>query len=210
MALTIYVNTGTSDVALTDSSGEFTEIDVDADSLIFSNGSNTVADGEPIPSESALNSAGILLDGTEQIVPHYFLADNSAGILKEIFNAGNQNKRYTFAFDWDDVSGVASEPVLEIWDDDDLDSIDNISLGAGTASSSWWRGVVTTGALPGADWVGQRLAGSSASNYLLLNDGDGPITGPDTLYCNLKVIAPASQISAGSNECIIAIKYSST
>jgi hypothetical protein len=98
---------------------------------------------------------------------------------------------------------------LEIWDNEDLDSIDSVSLGNSVASSSWWRGVVTTGALPGADWVGQRLAGSSESHYLLLNDGDGPITGPDTLYCNIKISVSSTQLSAGSNECIIAIKYAS-
>jgi len=38
-------------------------------------------------------------------------------------------------------------------------SADNISLGEGTPSNSWFRGIVTTDALPGEDWVGSRLAG---------------------------------------------------
>lgn len=205
MALIIYANTGTQDTALGTPGVEFTAIDLDNDFLLFSAGSAVVADGQIIPSETQLNSAGILLTGVEQIVPHYFLADNSAGILKEIHNMGSGNYRYVLAFDFDDET--ASIPVLEIWDNDDLDSYLNVSLGAGTPSSSFWRGICTTDALPGVSWVGSRLAGSSAGNYLEL--ATAPLIGADTLYCQLKIVFPSTQVLAGSNENVIAIKYAS-
>ena len=56
--LKIYVNTGTVDDALGEAGVEFTEVSVDNDYLVFSNGSDTVIDGAAIPSASALNQAG--------------------------------------------------------------------------------------------------------------------------------------------------------
>ncbi|MGD2072069.1 MAG: hypothetical protein PVG65_01080 [Candidatus Thorarchaeota archaeon] len=206
-SLTIYANTGTSDVEVGDSNADFTEIDVDNDELIFSAGSDSVADGEPIPSDTQLNQAGLLLvtPRAEQTYDKYFLSDNSAGILKEIHNMGAGNYRYVLAFSFD--GATASEPVLEVWDDSDLDSINNVSLGAGTPSNSWFRGITTTGALPGASWTGSRLAGSSDGHFLYLNDENGALSGADILYCQLKVVIPASQTDAGANTPVIAIKY---
>ena len=154
--LNIYVNTGTQDSALGTSGAEFTEIDVDNDTIIISGGSDTVKDGEPIPSDTQLNQAGLLLvtPRVEQTYDKYFLEDFDANLLKQIHNMGAGNYRYVMAFDFDDET--VSEPVLELWDDSDLDSIDSIPLGAGVASSSWVRGKTTTDALPGASWVGSR------------------------------------------------------
>lgn len=207
MGLTIYANTGTQDSELGASGVEFTEISPTNDELIFSAGSDVVKDGEPIPTQAQLISAGVVLTGAEQVVPEYFLQDVSEVELKEIFNMGNQNKRYVLAFDFD--ASTASEPVLEIWDDTDMDSIDDTTLGAGTASLSWWRGITTTDALPGADWVGSRLAGSSSGNFLFLNNENGALTGADTLYCQLKIVIPATASAGGSANPIIAIKWTS-
>jgi len=207
-ALTIYANTGTSDVELGATGAEFTEIDVDNDDLIFSAGSDSVKDGEPIPSITQLNSAGVLLTGVEQTVDKYFLADSSANLLKQIHNMGEGNYRYVMACDFD--GATASEPVFEIWDNVDMDSIDNVSLGSGTASSSWFRGITTTDALPGASWTGSRIAGSSDGNFLWLNNLNGALSGADTLYFQLKIVIPASQQSAGAETPIFAIKYSTT
>lgn len=205
MALDIYVNTGTSDVALGASGAEFVEVDTTNDYLIFSDGNDTVKDGEPIPSSSQLNSAAPVLTGVEQTIDSYFLADNSAGILKQIDNMGAGNYRYVMAFDFD--AATVSEPTLEVWDDSDLDSIDSVSLGSGTASSSWFRGVTTTDSLPGAGWTGSRLAGSSDGNFLWLNNQNGALTGADTLYCQIRVTIPASQVDGGAEAPVIAIKY---
>jgi len=206
-SLVISVNHDTQDEVYGASGVEWEDINISNDSLIFTNGSTAVADGEPIPSESELNSAGVLLTGTEQVVPKYFLADISDDELKEIFNMGNQNKRYVMAFDFD--GATASEPVLELWDDSDLDSIANVSLGEGVASSSWWRGITTTDALPGADWVGNRLAGSSTGHFLWLNDESGALSGADTLYCNLKIVIPSTATVAGNEQPVLVCKFTS-
>lgn len=207
MGLSVYLNTGTQDTELGTSGVEFTEFSEGNDKLIFSAGSNVVADGEGIPSQSDLIQAGVELSGAEQIVSKYFLEDISAVELKEIDNMGNQDKRYVMAFDFD--ATTASEPVLELWDDSDLDSITDTTLGAGVASSSWWRGVVTTDGTPGNNWTGTRLAGSGSGYYLQLNDGNGALSGADTLYCNLKIVIPASATSGGSASPVFVVKWTS-
>ena len=203
--LDIYVNTGTSDNPLNFLGTEFTEIDSVNDELIFSAGSLSVADGQPIPSVTQLNQAGILLTGIETTISKYFLADSSVNLLKQIHNMGAGNKRYVMAFDFD--AGTASEPVLEIWDDSDMDSILLPSLGTGTPSSSWFRGICTTDALPGVGWTGQRLAGSGDGYFMWLNNEKGALPGADTLYCQVKIVVPSTQATAGVNSPIIAIKY---
>jgi hypothetical protein len=203
--LDIYVNTSTSDNSLLTSGVNFTEIDVDNDKIIFTGGSDSVADGQPSPSNTQLNQAGILLTGSEIVISKYFLNDFSANELKQIHNMGEANKRYVFCFDFD--GSTASEPVLELWDDTDMDSIALACLGAGTPSSSWVRGITTTNSLPGDGWTGSRLAGSSNGYFLWLNDEGGPLTVAETLYCQMKMIIPASQVDAGANAPIIAIKY---
>lgn len=204
-ACTVYVNNGVQDDPLGTSGATFTEVDLDNDELILSAGSNVIKDGEVIAGDSSLTQAGVLLTGVEQTIDKYLLSDASAGIYKEIVNMGADNKRYVLAFDFDDET--ASEPVLELWDDTNLDSIDFTSLGAGIASASWWRGITTTSALPGVAWTGSRLAGSSDGNFLWLNNQNGPLTTADTLYCQLKVVIPSTQQDAGNESPLIVIKY---
>lgn len=207
MALTIYANTGTQDTELGSSGVDFTEISPSNDELIFSSGSDVVKDGEPIPSQAQLISAGVVLTGAEQIVSKYFLQDNSSAILREIFNMGNQNKRYVLAFDFDAIT--ASEPILELWDNTDMDTIDDVTLGEGTASLSWWRGITTTAGLPGTDWVGNRLAGSGSGYFLYLNNEAGALASPKTLYCQLKIVVPAIANAGGSANPILVVKWTS-
>ena len=88
MSLTIHINHSSEDSPLNTSGVDWIEVDPDNDTLIMSNGSDTVKDGEASPGESALNSAGVVLDGTEQTYAHYFLNDASAVLLKEIFLMG--------------------------------------------------------------------------------------------------------------------------
>jgi len=204
-ALTIYVNTGTQDTEVNTSGSEWTLVDVDNDELIFSAGSSSVADGEAIPSETQLNQAGTLLTGAEITVAHYFLSDNDAGILKEIHNMGEGNYRYVVGCSFD--GSTASEPVLEVWDDTDLDSTDLVCLGEGTPSSSWFRGITTTDSAPGASWTGSRLAGSSDGYFLWLNDENGALSGADVLYCQMKIVIPSTQQDAGAETPVIAIKF---
>jgi hypothetical protein len=201
--LTVVINTGTVDVVYP--TADWIAMVLASDSIIFSNGSDVVADGQPIPSDSALNQAGIVISIVDLVVPHYFLADISEDLLKEIHLAGNQNKRYVFGFNFD--GPTASEPVLELWDDATYSTVNLDSLGAGDPESSWWRGIVTTNGAPGSNWVGSKLAGASETHFLLLNGGNGALTGAATLYCNLKVIVPANYTSAGADKPVFAIKY---
>jgi len=205
--LTIYANVGTSDNPLNLSGADWIEIDVDNDELIFSGGSDTVADGKAIPSDTQLNQAGLLLlqPRVEQTYDKYFLADSNANLLREIHNMGSGNYRYVMACSFD--GETASEPVLELWDDTDLDSVDATSLGSGTPSSSWFRGVATTDGLPGAGWTGSRLAGSSDGHFLWLNNENGALSGADVLYFQLKIVIPSTETDGGAEVPVFAIKY---
>jgi hypothetical protein len=206
--LSIYVNNDTQDQPLNTSGISWTLVDINNDYLIFSNGSDVVADGESIPTDTELNQAGVIISATEEvIVPKYFLADANAVVLKEIHNAGNQNKRYVFAFYFD--GATASEPVLELWDDEDMDTVDAYSLGNGTPANSWWKGVVTTDGLPGADWAGSALAGATDTHFLKLNNNNGALTTAKTLYCNLKIVIPAGATQGGAEVPILVVKWTS-
>jgi len=205
--LTIAINHSTTDSEYGTTGVDWVDLELANDYLIFSGGSNVVKDGEPVPSQSDLNQAGVVLDGTEQVIDLYLLADNSASELKEVFMMGNQDKRYVMAFDFD--GETASEPILELWDNSSMNSINNISLGAGVPTSSWWKGVVTTDGLPGADWTGTRLAGSTNGHFLWLNNQAGALLSAKTLYCNLKIVIPASALTAGAETPVLVVKYTS-
>ncbi len=204
-ALVIAVNNSATDSPYGTSGVDWTIIDVSLDYLIFSAGSATVADGQALPSSSDLNQAGTVIIGTDVDVAVYLLADNSANQLKEIDLAGNQNKRYVFAFSFDGATG--SEPVLEVWDDSDMDSNDNYSLGAGVASSSWVRGITTTDGLPGVSWSGSRLAGSASGNFLWLNNENGALSGAAVLYCQLRIVVPANFPYSAAETPVFVCKY---
>lgn len=215
MSLTVYVNNDTQDEPLNTSGVDWTELDPDNDYLIFSNGSDTVKDGEGIPSSDDLTQAGVVITTSKVIVPLYLLADIGASEIKEIHLAGDGENsgrnRYVFAFSFD--AATASEPVLEVWDDEDMDSIDNYSLGEGTPTNSWIYGITTTDATPGASWtgdtpaVGSRLAGSSAGHFLYLNNGNGALSGAGVLYCQLKIVIPANFENPGNEQPVFVVKY---
>jgi hypothetical protein len=202
----VYVNTNTIDSPL--GVGEFVQLDTDLDYLILlTNGSTSVADGQPIPSTTALNQAGLVLTGVEQTCTKYFLADDSANLLKQIDNMGAGNKRYVIAFDFTEVGGTASEPTLEAWDDLSLLTADDVVLGEGTPTSSWIAVICTTDANPGVGWSGIRLAGDTSNHFLLLNSGNGALTGAKTLYCQMKTILPATEVNGGNEQPILVVKY---
>ena len=203
--LSIHANVDTQDQVLGASGVDWVEISPDNDEIILTKGNLIVADGQPIPSSFERSKAGIILDGTNQTVEVYLLADLSANLLKEIHNMGNQDKRYVLAFDFDGIT--TSEPVLEAWDNINMNSINNTSLGGGTPSSSWLKGIVTTDSLPGANWTGTRLAGSGAGNFLYLNSGNGALSGAKTLYCNLKLDIPSTQTASGAEVPVLVVKY---
>ena len=120
---------------------------------------------------------------------------------------GNLDKRYVLAFDFN--AGTASEPVLEVWDDTNLNTSTGTILGGGTPSSSFIRGITTTAGLPGAGWItgATRMAGSSDGNFLFLNDQNGFLTGASTLYANIAVVIPASQTTGFSANPVFVVKW---
>lgn len=205
MALTIHVNTGTADLELNSSGAEFTEFSEGNDQIIFTDGSDVVQDGQPLPSQNELIQAGIQLTGSEVIVSLYILADLSANEQKEIHLMGNQDTRYVLAFDFD--AATASEPVLEFWDDINLNTITSTVLGSGTPTQSMMKGITTTSASAGTNWTGKSLAGSSSNHFLFLNDENGALTGADTLYCQLKMIIPAAQTVGFSANPVAVVKW---
>lgn len=207
MALNIYVNHSSTDSPLNTSGVDWVLVDSDNDRIIISDGSDTVDDGEPSPGESALTSAGLVYTGAEQTYDRYFLDDVGSNELKEIFLMGSGNYRYVLAFDFD--AETASEPVLEAWDDATMQTIDSVVLGSGVATASWIRGITTTDALPGVSWTGSRLAGSADGHFLNLNDGNGALSVADTLYCQLKLVVPSTQISGVATTPILVVKWTS-
>jgi hypothetical protein len=203
-AIVVWLNTDTTDSPI--GTGDWTQMDTTNDVIIPTRGSAAVADGQPIPTSSQVDSAAALIDPDDDvIVSKYLLADLSANLLKEIHNAGNQNKRYVFGFAFD--GATATEPVLELWDNTNMDTTDGASLGAGTPTNSWFHGVVTTDALPGSDWVGSPLAGSNAGNYLSLNNNNGALSTAKNLYCNLKIVIPAGATAQGSENPVGVVKW---
>ena len=120
---------------------------------------------------------------------------------------GNLYKKYILGFSFD--GATASEPVLEVWDDSNLNTINNTMLGSGTLSASFIRGVTTTNASSGANWIttGTRMAGSSDGNFLNLNNLGGFLAGATVLYAQLAVVVPASQTTGFSANPIFVVKW---
>lgn len=203
--LEIFVNNTNLDESYGTSGVLYTQIALGSDFLIFTNGSVVVADGQPIPSSFQLSSAGVLLNGSQQTIPHYLLADVGSNLLREIFLMGPGNYQHVMAFVFS--GGTTSEPILEAWDDSTLSTINDVSLGAGTPSNSWFHGVQTTSGLPGVNWSGLPLAGSADGNYLQLNAGNGPLLSAGVLYCNLKVVVPSTQLTGGTEQPVLTVKF---
>lgn len=196
MGLSVWINVSAIDSPLGTSGVEWIEFSEGNDLLIFTKGSTAIDEGQPTPSQQDLISAGVILTGSEIIVDKYFLLDASASALREIQLMGNQNTRYVMAFDFD--AATSSEPTFEVYDDDNLNTIASVLLGENTPTQSMVRGITTTGALPGTNWTGSRLAGSASGHFLLLNDNNGALTIADTLYANLKIVVPAATTSGFS------------
>lgn len=207
MALKVYVNADSTDSPYGTSGVDFVEFAENSDKIIFTAGNTEVADGQDIPTQAELISAGVILTGSQIIMDTYFLQDTSANQLKDIPNMGNVNKSYVLAFVFDDVT--ASEPVLEVYDDSNLNTATGTMLGGGTPASSFIRGITTTTSAPGAGWItgATRMAGSSDGNFLYLNDQNGFLASATNLYCNLCVVIPASQTTGFSANPVFVVKW---
>jgi hypothetical protein len=207
--VTLRINHSIIDTAYADQDSavnNFIDVDDVNDIFYFNEGSDVVADGEVLPSETDLNRAATLVSAIAAVeVGKYFLGDASDGLLKEIFLAGSGNYQYVFCCSFD--GDTATEPQLEAWDDDDMDSILLQTLGLGTPANSWYKGICTTTNPPGAAWTGTPLAGSGASNVILLNDGSGALALATDLYFNFHISIPAGSFTPAIANPVLAIIY---
>lgn len=201
-SLTLYINNTIQESPLGTSGADWIEVNPTYDSFIFTEGGPGVADGDDTPTDEELNRAAVQLsESVAVVVPEYLLLDVSENILKEIKNAGNQEKRYAFCCYFD--GATASEPQLEAWDNASVNSYADPGLGNGVPASSWYKGICTTTDTPAADWVGTPLAGLGASNVLPLNDGNGALSGAGELYFNLKIVIPGGYVTPAVHTPII-------
>ena len=209
--MNLFINNITDELAYGAGGADWGIVDAVADYFIFSAGNaTTVTDGAtPIPIYIELNRAAVQLDAANPVnVSKYFLADTSTNLLEEVKNAGNQDKQYAFCCVFD--SATASEPQLECWDNSDMDSYENIELGNGTPANSWYKGVVTNTGSPGVDWGDLpviSLAGSGSSNILLLNNGNGALSGAGNLYFNFKIVIPGGFLNPALHSPVLVVTY---
>ena len=207
--LTLLINHSTQDAIVGASGTDWLAVDPANDYFIFSQGSlagQGVSDGDPLPTNTLLNRYAVTLDPVNPVnVPKYLLGKVSLNMLKEIYNAGNQNKQYAFAAQFD--GATATEPQLEAWDNQTMASIISPALGAGNPSVSWYKAILTTLGLPGANWVGISLAGSATINTLLLNNGAGALSAAAILYFNFKVVIPGGYLTPGVQTPVLAVVY---
>jgi len=208
-SLTLLINHSTTDSPVGTGGVDWISVDPNNDSFIFSTGSASgqgVSDGDTLPNETLLNRYAVQLSASAPVVvPKYFLAQASSSLLKECKLAGNQNKQYVFAAQF---SGpTATEPMLEAWDNMNMSSALIDALGAGTPNSSWYQAITTNSGVPGANWVGVKLAGAGIANVLLMNDGAGALTAAGVLYFNFKIVIPAGYLTPNLATPTLAIVY---
>lgn len=206
MSQTLYINHSSSDSPLNTSGVDWVAVNSSFDTFIFSNGGVGVADGEDTPTEEELNRAAVQLSESSPVsVSKFFLLDQSDDELKEIFNAGQKDKQYVFCASFDEAT--ASEPQLEVWDNDSLNTFADASLGNGTPANSWYFGIATTSSSPGASWTGTPLGGAGASNVVLLNEGNGALSAATDLYFNLRISIPGGWTTPNVHTPVLLITY---
>lgn len=216
-ALTLFVNYVDADVAYATTPADYIEVDLTNDYLIWTAGSTVVKDLKTAaPTEDELNAASVTITDEDVTVPYTLLYDNSHDIggvyyTHRIKGDAGANKRYCYAFSFD--GDTATEPQLEAWDDTNHDSTDKHVLGAGTPTNSWVKAACTTDGTPGEAWIGTALAGNDAARILKLNNGNGSLDelasgeSSQELYCNLKVVVPASYATPSVETFILCVRF---
>jgi len=201
------INYVDADIAYETTPADYISVDLDNDYLIWTAGDDVVKDlmtHEPIADE--LNAAASVIDDTDPVtVALCLLMDYSHDVggpyyTHKVLGMG-ENKRYVFAFSFDNVT--ATIPRLEAWDDDNHDSADKHVLGAGTPANSFVKAVKTTDALPGAGWAGTAIAG--ASNYIELDSA--ALSGAKDLYANIKIVIPGNYTIPAAESFVLTVRY---
>ena len=200
-ALKFLVNIVDGDVDYATTPGDFVEVDLTNDYLIWTKGNTVVKDlmtHEPTAGE--LNAAAEVIDPALAVsISKCLLMDYSHNVggayYTHLVKGMGENKKYAFCFAFD--GATATEPQLEVWDTNAHNTAVLNALGLGTPANSMVKGVCTTTSLPGSSWAGAPLAGA---NVLLLNDGNGALSVAGNLYANLKIVIPANySVPAGES-----------
>jgi len=203
---TLYINNSVNELAIGASGSSWIEVASGYDTFIFTGGGSGVANGDDIPTSEELDRAGVSLsESTAVVVPTYILADFSADTLYEIYNAGNVAKQYAFGVSFN--GATASEPQLEAWDNDSMDSYVDPALGNGVPTNSWYKGIVTTASAPSADWTGVNMGGNGASNVVYLNNGSGALSVATDLYFNFKIVIPGGYVTPASHTPVLVVTF---
>lgn len=205
--LTFSVNYIDADVNYATTPADYIDVDLTNDYLIWTAGSSEVTDlMTNEPTQDQLNAAATIISDTVPVtIALCLLMDYSHNVggsyyTHKVIGMG-ENKRYVFAFRFDNVT--ATIPRLEAWDDSDHDSSGNHCLGNGTPASSFVKAVKTTDALPGTDWAGTPIAG--ASNYVELDSA--ALTGAKELYANIKLVIPAGYSTPAQETFVLTTRY---
>jgi len=215
--LTVRLNYIDADIEYGASGAGYIDMDLINDYLIWTQGSAIVNDlmtHEPI--EAELNEASTIIDeNDDKLVPLCLLMDYSHDVGGAYYThkveGMGENKRYVFCFSFD--GATANEPQLEAWDDSDHNSYAKHVLGNDTPANSMVKAICTTLGLPGADWVGTALAGSSAVRVVKLNNGNGALDSlpsgetSQELYANIKIVIPQAYDTPAIEPFVLTVRY---
>jgi hypothetical protein len=187
---------------------DYITLDLAHDYLIWSEDLDDLMTHEPTSDE--LNAHAVIIDdGANKTVPENLIMDYShdwgGSYYTHLVIGMGLNKRYIYCFSFD--GATASEPQLEAWDDDTHLTTAKHVLGNGTPANSMIKAVCTTGALPGAGWVGTSIAGSNSARVVKLNDGNGALSGAGHLYANMKIVIPMAYATPAIESFTLTVRY---
>jgi hypothetical protein len=206
ISLNVRVNYVDSDISYTVTPADYITLDLVHDYLIWSKTLADLMTHEPTPAE--LNAAAEIIDPSLAVtVTKCLLMDYSHDVggsyYTHLVKGMSENKRYVYVFSFD--GATATEPQLEAWDTSAHTTFVKNVLGLGTPVNSMMKGVCTTSTFPGDGWGGTALAGGS--NVLLLNDGNGALSGAGNLYANLKIVIPAAYATPTAETFVSTVRY---
>jgi hypothetical protein len=203
--LNVYANITAVDDTRLAQPGNYVQMDLANDKLIWSAGSAAVIDGADTPSNAELDEAATIIQASATEIDKLFLLDFSdTGLeLKEIDLAGSTDTQYVICFEFDNAT--ASIPTLEAYDDNTHTTANNNVLGLGTPASSMIKAVLTTSGTPGAAWTGTPIAGAVAPNVLDLSGA--PLAVATDVYINIKVEIPASYATPFIETPVLTVRY---
>jgi hypothetical protein len=212
--LILRVNDTNADQSYATNPLNFGDFDLTNDYLIWTAGDSVVKDlmtHEPTVSE--LNAAAAEIDPLSAVtIPlclwYDYSHDRGGAYYTHKVMGMSENKRYAYCFSFD--GATATEPRLEAWDSSSHATATNHVLGNGTPLSSMIKAVCTTLTAPGSGWAGTPIAG--ASNYLLLNAGNGALSTPpfgstNDLYSNLKIVIPAAYVTPSAETFVFTVRF---